>query len=150
MTFAWLRPLNGTVIVNPRTTNEAGKSMARPYVKRQKVGIRADLISAYRAELHDATGKDVSAARACEIALDSATKLRQGHYDEKLREGMYANMNRLIAEKIAEYMAFVVQGTEASTDADGWPMLLVRTEGDSTIGHPIPREFIKPAAPTVQ
>ena len=124
--------------------------MARPYVKRQKIGVRADLIAAYRAELKDATGQDVSAAQTCEIALESATKLRQGYYDEKLREAMYAKINRLIAEKIASYVEVLVPGTKADTDTDGWPVVLVRTEGDASLATPIPREFMKPAAATVQ
>lgn len=128
--------------------------MAKPYVKRRKISVSANMLDVYRSELAKVIGtkaESLSEAKVCEYALTEATKLRKGDYNEKMTQAMYSRINRVIAEKIALYVEKIVPSAVAHLPGpDEWPSILIRSEGDPTLVHPLQREFVKPAAVVVQ
>ena len=94
----------------------------------------------------DARAGRVSDSALCEIAMVQALKLNTGIYDEMMTAAMYLRVNRIIANHIAHGIAAAVEGGEVREDADGWPEVVARIDGEASDAMPMQREYLKPAA----
>ena len=120
----------------------------------KKVSVTAELIDACRDEIEKryppgshplARGDRLGDAATVEISMHQALKLNQGQYDQMLLDDTYSRLNLIIARKIAEGIAAVVEGAFVRDDEAGWPQVLVHVSGEPAYSIPMQREYLKPA-----
>ena len=120
----------------------------------KKVSLTAELVDACRIEIEKryppgshplARGDRLGDAAVVEISMNQALKLNCGMYDQMLLDDTYSRLNLIIARKIAEGIAAVVEGAEVRDDSDGWPEVIARVDGEPAYAIPMQREYLKPA-----